>query len=149
MVFDTLKKRLALSYNWQLHLWLGLIALTPLLVSLALWTDGSYSYLNVFGRNITLSTFCFFKALTGFKCPACGMTRSFIYMSHLNIAAAAKESISGIFVYFLCIFEAVYRLIRVHIDPLPGQKIFAIAEKIFLVIVSLAIIIYFVSQFIR
>jgi len=52
---------------------------------------------------------CFFKVVIGVKCPFCGMTRSFISMSHLDFKKAWEFNKLGIFIYALVILQIPYR----------------------------------------
>jgi len=48
---------------------------------------------------------CLFKVLTGWPCPTCGMTRSFIHLRHVDLAGAfaANPAIAA-----LALFAGVY-----------------------------------------
>lgn len=48
---------------------------------------------------------CPFHRLTGYPCPSCGMTRSFILMSHLDFKAGIKMNpLGGLIFIFTAIF---------------------------------------------
>ncbi len=65
---------------------------------------------------------CTFHWLTGYPCPSCGMTRSFIYMSHFKFwAAMAMNPLGGLLFIFTVIFviyafvACVFRTHRIRI----------------------------------
>ena len=56
----------------------------------------------LFVLNITVT--CIFKSVTGISCPACGMTRAFISILHLNFLNAFLLNILSIPLFiFICI----------------------------------------------
>ena len=56
-----------------------------------------------------LPEMCFFKKVVGIDCPFCGMTRSFVSMSHLDFRRAWEFNRIGIFIYALVILQIPYR----------------------------------------
>jgi len=67
---------------------------------------------------------CPFKATTGFACPTCGMTRSFIHLRRLEFAAAfAANPLIAAFAVFAAVYCAyalaavVFRTRRIRIAP--------------------------------
>jgi hypothetical protein len=69
---------------------------------------------------------CSFYNVTGLPCPGCGLTRSIIYLSHLNFEKAFRSNPMGFPIYLVLLFLALYnfiplaprkrldRLLRVH-----------------------------------
>jgi hypothetical protein len=51
---------------------------------------------------------CFILTVTGYPCPTCGMTRSFISIGHGEFAKALRYNFGGIFAYVLCLMEIGY-----------------------------------------
>ena len=49
---------------------------------------------------------CYFKSITGYDCPSCGLSRSFHALSHLNFLEAFHSHIFGpaIFLFLLLVF---------------------------------------------
>ncbi len=50
---------------------------------------------------------CFFKAITGFDCPGCGLVRSFVSISHGELGKAVAYNLLGPFVYLLFFFYLI------------------------------------------
>lgn len=44
---------------------------------------------------------CFFKYLTGFDCPGCGLTRSFLSLARGHFLSAFRYNAAGPFIYLL------------------------------------------------
>ena len=57
-----------------------------------------------------LRTTCVFKLITGLDCPFCGLTRSFIAVSHLQFHQAWYFNRAGILIYLLVLWQIPYRL---------------------------------------
>lgn len=95
---------------------------------------------------------CTFHRLTGYPCPSCGMTRSFIYMSHFKFwAAMTMNPLGGLLFIFTVIFviyafiTCVFRIRRICIATTKKSEglfiriavIFAIvANWVYLIIVN-------------
>lgn len=130
-----------------------LLCLLPLAVSLLLTTDGSVSTLHAFGRAFPLRTECVFLLATGYRCPVCGMTRCFAYLSHGDFAAAWRMSHAGVTVYFLCVYETAYRSLRL-LRPFPRREFPAgflracrAAEAVLLAAAAFSVAFFFAAQF--
>lgn len=130
-----------------------LLCLLPLAVSFLLTTDGFVSTLHAFGRAFALRTECFFLLATGYRCPVCGMTRCFACLSHGKFAQAWEMSHAGVAVYFLCVYETVYRLLRL-LRPFPRREFPAgllracrAAEAALLAVTSFGVVFFFLAQF--
>lgn len=132
-----------------MHLVFFLMCLLPLAVSALILTDGAVSELRVFGLSLPLRSVCYFKLVTGYRCPVCGMTRCFAYMSHGNIAAAWHMSHAGIPMFFLCAYESVYRLSRLIFGKFRLYHIFKTIETVMIIIVCAAVAIFFLAQFVN
>ena len=96
----------------SLHLAFFLLCLIPVLLSGILSTDGRLTSVHLGSLPVTVTLPCLFRLATGgrYRCPVCGMTRSFVYMSHMNIPRAYAMNPAGVPLYFLCLFEIPYRL---------------------------------------
>lgn len=138
------------SNDGMLHLVLLLLCLGPILISFVLVTNGQTAgfrfsvpwYLNM------MNLPCIFKSTTGFNCPACGMTRCFIYMSRFNIEAAWWMNKAGVLLWFFCVFQVIYRgllLFRIHI---PLKKYCQPFQTVYLILLGILVIKEFVGQFI-
>lgn len=91
---------------------------------------------------------CIMRLLTGYRCPACGMTRSFIYMSRLHIARAAAMNPAGPLLYGLCAFELPYRSALLIRGGLRHEKVLRIAELLLVMAFFITDITFFIIQFI-
>lgn len=100
------------SYKNRNDLLLILFLFFILLLSFLLEVRGNYSYLPLWA-DVRVPDMCFFKNTTGHNCLSCGMTRSFISVSHLDFASAMRFNLAGIFAYALCVLQIVYRSVRV------------------------------------
>jgi len=65
------------------------------------------------GKAIEVPETCVFKIYTGIRCPACGLTRSFINISDGNIVNSLKFNYGGIVVYLYVLFQIPYRILRI------------------------------------
>ena len=54
---------------------------------------------------------CIFKTVTGIYCPACGMTRAFLSIIHLNFSEACYQNLLSI-PLFLFILLSLFMLIK-------------------------------------
>lgn len=140
--------RRSLSDEKIMHLTFFLMCTVSLIASVFISTDGSVSALNVFGFNLPLRGICFFRFLTGYKCPVCGMTRCFVFISHGNIAAAWHYSHAGVPLYFFCIYESIYRLSRLIFGRFTFYNVLKAVEIVFLIIICAAVMFFFLIQFI-
>jgi hypothetical protein len=136
-----------LSNEKVMHITFFLLCAIPLAASIFITTDGVLSTVKFFGFEFPLRGICFFRFFTGYKCPVCGMTRCFTYISHGNIAAAWHYSHAGIPLYILCVYESLYRLAFLIFGGIMRRKPFVIAEITLLVIACTATAFFFVIQF--
>lgn len=131
-----------------MHFVFFLLCISPLAVAALLSTDGNFCTFHLFGLSVPLRGVCFFRLITGYRCPVCGMTRCFTYMSHGNIAAAWHMSHAGVPLYLLCIYESVYRLLLMIFAKFAFYRVFKVIEIVLLVIVCAAVAFFFVAQFV-
>jgi hypothetical protein len=131
------------------HLAYFLICLPTLVISAIMSTNGKVNWVNFPQFSVPLRAPCMFKFLTGFNCPACGMTRSFIYMSHFNIGAAFAMNHAGPLLYALCVFEVPYRLTLLLRGHVPLQKFFHVFEILLFASFVCVDLFFFLWQFIR
>ncbi len=64
------------------------------------------------GKEILLPDLCWFKAITGFPCPGCGLTRSFVAMGHMNPVDSFCYNPAGPVLFLLFMAQAPYRTVR-------------------------------------
>lgn len=116
----------------------------------ALITAGSgtqKSTLHLFGSSFRLNGICFFKEITGYNCPVCGMTRCFAFMSHGRFNEAVKIAPAGVPLYILCVFESIYRALRIIFGKFIYKKAIRIAETVLIIIAAASIVFFFIAQF--
>ncbi|MCW8133624.1 MAG: DUF2752 domain-containing protein [Planctomycetota bacterium] len=65
---------------------------------------------------------CWFKNQTGFPCPGCGLTRSFVAISHGDLPAAWHFNPFGFFFYALSIALAAWPLLAWRFPKLAGWQ---------------------------
>lgn len=124
-----------------------LLCAGALLLSFFLTTDGHVSVLRIGGRVFPFMNLCFLKYFTGYNCPFCGMTRSFIFISHGLFWQAARMNPAGPAVYAFCLFESAYRLRRLRRKPLAHALFWRRTELVFLFTASGAALLVFGAQF--
>lgn len=137
------------SGDTAVNIVLFLLCLAPIAASLLITTDGMISTLHVLGYSLKLNNVCIFLLATGYKCPVCGMTRGFSYISHDNMAAAWHMSHAVIPLYFLCAFEVIYRLLRLFMNTNSRfVKIFRVTEIVLIVVAGASMAFFFIAQFV-
>lgn len=57
-------------------------------------------------------SFCPIKALTGFPCPSCGITKSIVYFYQGDIVQSISYHILGPAVVFFCVFTILLLLVE-------------------------------------
>jgi len=62
---------------------------------------------------------CSFYNVTGLPCPGCGLTRSIVYLSHLNFEKAFRSNPMGFPIYLVLLFLALYNFI----PPAPRKRL--------------------------
>lgn len=111
-------------------------------------TNGSTNSLPFPGFSVPLHLPCMFKFLTGFNCPACGLTRSFIYMSHFHPGSAFAMNHAGPLLYALCVFEVPYRaVLLLRRGKIPFHRIFAVFEAVLFASFLFVDLLFFLLQF--
>lgn len=124
-----------------------ILCILPVLASAFLTTDGTISIFRIFGFSIPIRSICLFRIATGYKCPVCGMTRCFIYISHFNFKAAYEMNPSGIPLYLLCVYEIFYRLSAIVSSKFESIRFFKIFERFLIVLVCVCVLAVFLIQF--
>ncbi|MEZ4235948.1 MAG: DUF2752 domain-containing protein [Myxococcota bacterium] len=94
--------------------WFGdaslLVACAAILVAAALMSPSTET-LTLFGHPIPVM--CTFRRLTGWSCPGCGLTRSFVFLAHGRFAAAWVMNPLGPFGFAWVIAQIPYRAYRI------------------------------------
>ncbi|HOP92019.1 MAG TPA: DUF2752 domain-containing protein [Acetivibrio thermocellus] len=75
------------------------------------------------------------------------MTRSFIYMSDLNISAAWAMNRAGVLLYLFCLLQIPYRFMLIFNRKIPFQRIVTAFGIVFLIVVCFVTVGQFVFQF--
>jgi hypothetical protein len=102
-----MNKRTKLNFN-KTDIIMLMMMTTVIICSFIFYIDNNISYIPVAG-GIRIPASCLFKDLTGFNCPTCGMTRSFISVGHGDFYGAMKYNLGGILAFALCVQEALIR----------------------------------------
>ena len=127
--------------------WL-LICLLPLLCAFILNTNGQVVAFRFHNNYYEVGMPCVFKTITGYGCPSCGGTRSFVYMSELSIASAWNANKAATMLYMLMVLQIPYRLILIVRGKVPFQRCIARIGIVALIFIGLVDITEFVAQFI-
>jgi len=64
------------------------------------------------GKGFAVPETCFIKSFTGIRCPTCGLTRSFMAISHADFRQSIAYNSGGIVAYVYVLFQLPYRLLR-------------------------------------
>jgi hypothetical protein len=112
-------------------------------------TNGAVNSVGVPGLDLFLRVPCLLRLFTGFNCPACGLTRCFIYMSHFQPAKAYAMNHAGPILYALCVFEVPYRAVLLIRGRVPFQKFFGVVEATLFVSFVVIDLYFFFAQFAR
>lgn len=143
-----LKSRRLHKNDYILHITLLLLCLVPLLTSFFLMTRDNYTAIR-FGDSVhRFGLPCIFKFSTGYDCPACGMTRSFIFMSDFNITSAWNMNKAGVLLYVFSVFQIPYRLLLLVGARISDNKNIKVFEAAFLILIGIVVLFEFVRQFI-
>ena len=92
------------------HAMLLALSVAVLLASMLLSPTDEVVYLLGF----PIPELCTVRRLTGLRCPGCGLTRSFTYMGHGEIAAAFRMHLLGPVLYGLVVAQLPLRLWRLR-----------------------------------
>lgn len=133
--------------NLVMNIIFFVMCVSPVIASFFISTNGHACVTEIFGLRFPLVGICIFKVVTGYNCPVCGMTRCFSFISHADFISAWHMSHAGITVYLLCVFEAVYRLLRVIFGNLVYRKPVRIIEAILITVTCAAVAFCFIAQF--
>jgi hypothetical protein len=77
----------------------GSVVLTPSAASVTLF-------------GVELPPLCLFNAITGWRCPGCGLTRSFTFMGHGMLLEAFRVHVLGPPLYLFSVGFLAYRLVQ-------------------------------------
>ena len=88
----------------------NVLILAVVVVLLSILMQPSTSELTVLGY--ALPPMCAYKVLLGYECLGCGLTRSFVYLGHLELQAAWEMNKMGPFLFAFTLFQFPYRVYR-------------------------------------
>lgn len=80
--------------------WFGegfVIAVCASILLASMWMSTSPEVVSWFGYEVPV--LCSFRRLTGMNCPGCGLTRSFVFIGHGQIAEAFRLNPMGPLIY--------------------------------------------------
>ena len=126
--------------------WL-IICLLPIICSFFLITDGQAVAFR-FHNNYEVGVPCVFKTVTGYNCPSCGGTRSFVYMGRLSLMSAWNLNKAATMLYILMALQIPYRIVLIVRGSVPFQRIIARLGIVFLIFIGIVDIADFVAQFV-
>ena len=94
-----------------------LICAAVIVVSILLDTDTE----QVRALGVTLPPLCLFKLLTGWSCPGCGLTRSFVFMGQAMPWEAMKMNVFGPPMWLFLAAQVPYRAMLIGRALLDGN----------------------------
>jgi hypothetical protein len=148
-MIDSISTRKFIKNNeWPVHFSYLLLCLGALCASFVMSTNGSVNSLHLLDKSLPIFAPCFLRLLTGYRCPACGMTRAFIYMSHFNPSTAFSMNPGGVMFYMLCIFEVPYRAVLLLKGKIALARFFKTFELTLFIATGIVTAVFFLSQFI-
>jgi hypothetical protein len=62
--------------------------------------------------DISIPRLCTFHLLTGWDCPGCGLTRSFVWLAHFDLGAALEQNVLGPPLFAGVILQVPWRVWR-------------------------------------
>jgi hypothetical protein len=89
------------------RLWL---AIAVAVLTLAALMTPSSEQLALFGFDIP--ELCTFRRLTGWSCPGCGLTRSFVFLAHGQPVEAVRMNLLGLPLFVALTAQIPMRLVR-------------------------------------
>lgn len=95
--------------NKKIHFYVFLLCSIIIIISYILSIKNNMICLPPF-NNLLFPTTCVFKMITGLNCPFCGLTRSFVALSHLQFLTAWELNRAGVFIYLLVLWQLPYRI---------------------------------------
>ncbi len=66
---------------------------------------------------------CLHRRLTGLMCPGCGLSRSFVFISHGDFAAAFRFHLFGPLVYLIFVLTLLWVLVPRSLHPSPEHRL--------------------------
>ncbi|NIL97848.1 MAG: DUF2752 domain-containing protein [Planctomycetales bacterium] len=96
--------------RWRYHAWLlALISLALLATALMEIHGDQQVTLPLAGP---LPAACVWKSLWGTNCPGCGLTRSFVALTHADLAAAWRYNPAGTLIFAIAMYQIPFRSVQ-------------------------------------
>ena len=95
--------------------WFGdasMLAICAAVVALACLMTPSVTELSLFGWEVPI--LCTFRRLTGWPCPGCGLTRSFVFLAHGRLADAFGINVFGPVAFAWVVAQIPLRAVRIR-----------------------------------
>ena len=96
------------SYHWS---YLGLTIVVVVLAVVLEVNDHGRVVVPIIGES--LPDACFFKRLTGYGCPGCGLTRCFISLAHGDLRKAWHFNPGGFVLFAVVAAQIPYRTLQI------------------------------------
>lgn len=81
------------------------------IVVLAVFLTPSTEELSLFGWDVPV--LCTFRRVTGFPCPGCGLTRSFVFLAHGHLVDAFRMNLFGPPAFVWVVAQLPWRAVRI------------------------------------
>jgi hypothetical protein len=88
----------------------AVLAIAVAVVAASMLLTPGAEHVALFGWD--LPPLCVFKAVTGWDCPGCGLTRSFVYMGHAAFLEAFRMHGLGPLLYAVVVLQIPLRIRR-------------------------------------
>lgn len=95
-------------------------------------------------HSIKLSPSCLSEVLFGTKCPGCGLTRSFVLLTHGHFKAAAEKHRLGPLLYIFFISLALFKIYCIRN---PGKKLTPVIAELQFILPFLMLCLLFLNWF--
>ena len=97
--------------------------------------------------NVELGPICLIKIVTGYNCPFCGMSRSFVSASSLDFSSAIRYNLAGPLLYIICLLNIPYRIVVLNGFDMLSYSVSKYLIYCFFILTFIVILANFVLQF--
>ena len=111
--------------NFRLHAMFLLMALAVIVCSFVMTSEGKTA-VRIPGVPFQMPETCMSKRMWGVDCPGCGLTRSFISMSHAQFSRAFSFNAAGPIVYLFVLIQIpwhAFQMFRIWRLKLPIESL--------------------------
>jgi len=88
----------------------GVLVLSVVVLAVAWMADPTVERVSVLGWDVP--TLCLFRAVTGVRCPGCGLTRSFAFLADGQVLSSLAMHPLGPLVFLVVLAQVPYRVLR-------------------------------------